>query len=105
MFANSINQRRIGNDNITVKINVEKQKDGYTFFIEDNGKGFKSLNLEQKEQDKGINLVLNQIKNYNESNEDYEIVFNISNIVNKVNNSGTIVTFKLLKKWQEETLS
>jgi hypothetical protein len=96
-IANSVKHGAIGKESISVIIDVSKIPNGYYFKVEDNGAGFDSLNLETKPSDKGINLIVNQVQNFNQNNNNYQIEFSPENIVNKPNNSGVIVTFKLIK--------
>jgi hypothetical protein len=101
-IANSFRHGGIGKEKINIEVNAYQENEDIILTIDDDGIGFKNLNLEQKQPNRGINLVMRQIENYNsiESNK-YRIVFSPANIQNKIVSGvvrGVRVIYKLVKK-------
>ncbi|HAO09410.1 MAG TPA: hypothetical protein DCQ50_21060 [Chryseobacterium sp.] len=96
-IANSIKHGTIGKESISIMVDVQKKANEYCFTIEDDGVGFHSLSLEDRPSDKGINLIINQVQNFNENYSNYKIQFSPEDVRNKLSNNGVIVTFKLIK--------
>jgi hypothetical protein len=98
LVSNSIIHGAIGRKTINVTITAKRQGNNFDFTIDDDGIGFQSLRLEDKPDDEGIKLLINQVKNFNDNNGEYDIEFSPENITNKTFEPGVRVTFKLLKK-------
>ena len=101
-ISNSFRHGAMNREKIVIKVYAFKEGNDIIIIIEDDGVGFDSLNLETKEANRGINLVLQLVRKYNSMPDNkYKIVFSQDNIENKIENgvrTGVKVTYKLLKK-------
>lgn len=97
-IANSIKHGSIGMTKIKIQIKVSEILNGYQFTVDDDGNGFKNLDLELHDPYRGINLAKKQFDNFNSVNEKYSIVYDDFLVTNKVNERGVKVLFKLIRK-------
>ena len=101
-ISNSFRYGGIGKNQINIDVKAHQKDNAITIVIEDDGVGFESLNLNKKPANRGINLVVTQVENYNSIRENkYMILFTPENIENIKENDvqkGVRVTYKLIKK-------
>lgn len=101
-ISNAFRHGRDKQENVQINVEGYKTEKGYIIAIRDNGGGFETINLEEKEDTRGIKLVLRQVDNYNSIKDNrYKILFsenNIENIFDKEERYGTRITYKIIAK-------
>lgn len=101
-ISNSFRHGGIGRDKIRIDVSVAKNKSNIVIIIQDNGAGFTDLKLATKAENRGLNLIVKQIENYNAVKAyPYIIEFTLKNIQNIIEDNltqGVRVAYKLIKK-------
>lgn len=99
-YKHGRNNADINSVNITITAEVVIKHIIIT--VKDDAGGFESLNLENKEDTRGLKLVMRQVKNYNSIKRNLFIIKfsenSITNIVKKNKKIGTQVVYEIIKK-------
>lgn len=87
---------------IDILVRGKQLSNGYVIAISDNGGGFESLNIPDKEETRGLKLVFRQIANYNSMKNSGYIIHcdesSFQNLIQDGERTGTQITYKLIRK-------